>query len=163
VSWVPQNQFESRSPFSFFSKLLLGWWRLSNSVILLYRFQIFLLVMFIASSLILSSRYSLFFPECLLISRLLLLIISKFIWLGFFFQFQFGFFPSIHQLWTHFIEPLSKLLQFVKAWILFSWDSDIFYNSFPDSWYPYIHLRRERVPVWYSYFNPILFCTPYLF
>jgi hypothetical protein len=57
-----QNVAESasRSPFSSFTKLLLGWYPLLNSFIPLYRSLMFLFLLFVAISSILSFRYSLF-------------------------------------------------------------------------------------------------------
>jgi hypothetical protein len=61
----------SRPPFSSFTKLLPGWQPLLNSSLSLYRSLMFLVLVFVASSLILSFRYSFFlFLKCLLTSRL---------------------------------------------------------------------------------------------
>jgi hypothetical protein len=66
-----------------FTKLLLGWWTVLNLFIPLHRSLMFLFLLFVASSLILCIRYSLFLLlKCLLASHLMIFRLSPFISLG---------------------------------------------------------------------------------
>src|SRR5215470_18049717 len=73
----------TRSPFSSFTTLVLGWYPLLNSLIPLYKSLIFLFLLFVSSSLILAFRYSFFlFLKCLLASCLTLCRLSPLFWFG---------------------------------------------------------------------------------
>jgi hypothetical protein len=74
----------TRSPFSSFTTLFLGWYPLLKSLIPLYKSLILFFLLFVSSSLILAFRYSFFlFVKCLLVSHLTLCRLSPLFWFGF--------------------------------------------------------------------------------
>ena len=72
----------TKSPFSSFSILVLGWYLFLKSLMCVYKSLIFLILLLVLSSSILAFRYPFLFLKCLLSSRLILFRLSTLLWLG---------------------------------------------------------------------------------